>query len=348
MGSPPPGTAISDLPPIEPDTARSNPDAHQHDDDAGYETDGLSRTSTSLASSIRNYSFENARRYHKFKEGRYQFPNDEPEQEREDMKHAVAVHLLEGKLHLSPLDRPQSILDLGTGTGSWAIDISDEYPEAEVVGVDLSPIQPAWVPPNVKFLVDDAEAAWLNPPDSIDLVHLRNMSTAIKDWPALLARAYTALKPGAWLEIQDFRWAFDCDDGTMPDDHAPAIMVTTIAAGLSKFGVDLHVATTLPGRATAAGFTNIVHTVRRVPVGPWARDPALKTIGLYTRGVIYDGLQAITLGPLTRGLKWTPEAVELFLVKVRKELMDPSVHSYVFFHCLCAQKPLGEEPGPGR
>ncbi|KAH7157873.1 methyltransferase type 12 [Dactylonectria estremocensis] len=330
------------LPPIEPDSTEFESDIHLQNTDFCDSHDALSRTSSSISSSIRDYSFENARRYHKFREGRYQFPNDEPEQEREHMKHVVAVHLLQGKLHLAPLHRPLSILDLGTGTGSWAIDMSDEYPDAEIVGIDLSPIQPAWVPPKVKFVVDDAEARWLSPPGSVDLVHLRNMSTAIKDWPALLAQAYEALKPGAWIEIQDFRWAFGCDDGTMPPDYGPAVMTANVAAGLAHFGVELFIATSLPDRVAAAGFVKPVHSVRRVPVGPWPRNPDLKTIGLYTRGVIFDGLQAVTLGPLTRGLQWTPEAVEDFLVKVRRDLMKTSVHSHVFFHCLYAQKPLDD------
>lgn len=68
--------------------------------------------------------------------------------------------------------------------------MGDEYPGAEVIGIDLSPIQPPWVPPNVRFLVDDAEAPWLFGQDSLDLVHMRNMSTAIKDWDKLLGQAY--------------------------------------------------------------------------------------------------------------------------------------------------------------
>jgi hypothetical protein len=35
--------------------------------------------------------FENGRRYHRFREGAYNFPNDESEQEREDMKHAMML-----------------------------------------------------------------------------------------------------------------------------------------------------------------------------------------------------------------------------------------------------------------
>ncbi len=92
------------------------------EDDEGYDTDGASRGSTSISSSVRDYTFENNRRYHKFQEGRYHFPNDEPEQEREDMKHAMIVNLMNGKLHLAPLENPQRVLDVGTGTGIWAID----------------------------------------------------------------------------------------------------------------------------------------------------------------------------------------------------------------------------------
>jgi hypothetical protein len=90
--------------------------------DAGYESDFSSRASTSISSSVRDYAFENGRRYHSFRAGNYQFPNDESEQEREDMKHAMIINLCGGKLHYAPLQSPQQVLDIGTGTGIWAID----------------------------------------------------------------------------------------------------------------------------------------------------------------------------------------------------------------------------------
>jgi hypothetical protein len=96
--------------------------AADDESDAGYGTSIGSGASTSLASSVRNYAFENGRRYHKFREGAYQFPNDEPEQEREDMKHAMITNLCGGKLHFAPLEDVQNILDVGTGTGIWCID----------------------------------------------------------------------------------------------------------------------------------------------------------------------------------------------------------------------------------
>jgi len=91
------------------------------------------------------------------------------------MKHAM-VKMLCGQLFFAPIgDNPQQILDMCTGTGIWAIEskiiqtckldrarsnlaaVGDLFDSGNVLGVDLSPIQPEWVPPNVRFMVDDVE-----------------------------------------------------------------------------------------------------------------------------------------------------------------------------------------------
>lgn len=49
------------------------------------------------------------------------------------------------KLFLAPIgDKPAKILDLGTGTGIWAIEMGDDYPSTDIIGTDLSPTQPSW------------------------------------------------------------------------------------------------------------------------------------------------------------------------------------------------------------
>jgi SAM-dependent methyltransferase len=256
------------------------------------------------------------------------------------MKHALVLHLCGGKLHLAPLENPQSILDIGTGTGIWSIDMGDEYPDAnEITGVDLSPIQPSWVPTNVKFIIDDAETDWVYPENSVDFIHLRHMALTIKDMPRLLAQAYKALKPGGWSELQDFLYVTNSDDGSKPNDYKYDEFVRLLREAFFKFGFDLHGQQKNEGMVGGAGFVNIEHKMFKVPIGPWPRDPGLKKVGVYNKAIVLDFFGAI-MAPFTRGLGWTTEQVETFLVEVRKSIHDPGIHAYYSFHTVFGQKPL--------
>ncbi len=96
-----------------------NPDVSDTDSAVGL--DG-STESTSVTSSIRNYKYENGRRYHAFREGEYLIPNDEKEQDRLDLIHHVFRLVLGGALFRAPIPPTvQRVLDMGTGTGIWAI-----------------------------------------------------------------------------------------------------------------------------------------------------------------------------------------------------------------------------------
>lgn len=50
-------------------------------------------------------------------------PTDELEQNRMDIHHEIMLELLSGELYKAPLKAPRTILDIGTGTGIWAIDM---------------------------------------------------------------------------------------------------------------------------------------------------------------------------------------------------------------------------------
>lgn len=98
-------------------------EADDGEEDHGYQSDSHNALDESITSSVRDYNFEYGRRYHKYKEGYYVFPNDESEQNREDMKHAMIISICGGKLHFAPIgDHPQNIIDLGTETGIWCMD----------------------------------------------------------------------------------------------------------------------------------------------------------------------------------------------------------------------------------
>lgn len=81
------------------------------------------------------------------------------------------------------------MLDVGTGTGIWAIDFADEHPGSTVVGTDLSPIQPDWVPSNLEFEVSDCCEPW-SFKTQFEYIHIRGLYGSVADWPAFYAEAY--------------------------------------------------------------------------------------------------------------------------------------------------------------
>lgn len=126
---------------------------------------------------------------HGYRAGRYNFPNDEAEADREDMKHHATCLLLDGKLQFAIFETdPRTALDLGTGTGIWAMQFADEHPNCSVIAVDISPIQPTEVPLNLEFQLADIEDEWTFQPESFDYIHVRYMAPAVRNWPKLLRR----------------------------------------------------------------------------------------------------------------------------------------------------------------
>lgn len=158
------------------------------------------------------------------------------------------------------------MLDYGTGTGIWAIDFADEHPIANVIGIDLSPIQPEWAPPNCKFYVDDAESDWVFRPDeAFDFVHGRSMCGSISDFDALYRKCYKHLKPGGWVELQEFEaWIWQIDDPNSKGIPNISKWLGYIDEASTKIGKRFNVATEQRQRLIDAGFINVRDDIYQV------------------------------------------------------------------------------------
>ena len=249
-----------------------------HQSDSTFGDDGEGSTTTSIKSAITKYEFEHGRRYHAYKAGRYVFPNDEKELERLDIEHHNQGIQL-GALHLAPIGTPQSILDIGTGTGVWAIEMADQYPSAAVLGTDLSPVQATWVPPNVKFEIDDFEEEWTFGSDRFDFIHMRCLIASVSDYPRLYKQAFDALKPGGWLEVNDVAIPVFCEDGTFPEDSASLKWAHWFKEACVKLGRPVPELEQYKQRLEQAGFVDLQERILKRPTNDWPKDPKLKEIG---------------------------------------------------------------------
>jgi hypothetical protein len=147
------------------------------------------------------------------------------------------------------------------------------------------------------------------------------------------------LRPGGWLEIQEVYHYPISLNKTMPPDHPVAQYWSLIYEGLGELGVNFHAVTGLADTMRDSGYINVTERVLQIPLGTWAKNKVLKTVGLYWRTILMDGIQAIALGPLTRGCRWNREQVELFLIQVRKAYHDNSCLMYMPLHIIYGQKP---------
>ncbi|KAK4666919.1 hypothetical protein QC763_304520 [Podospora pseudopauciseta] len=86
----------------------------------------------------------------------YFAPVDDDEIERLHYQHELFNMVFENRLIFPPVPRPRRILECGSGSGAWAIEVAEQYPECEVIGLDIYPYPvPEEIPDNVDFQVDD-------------------------------------------------------------------------------------------------------------------------------------------------------------------------------------------------
>ena len=92
---------------------------------------------------------------------------------------------------------PARILDIGTGTGAAALEFADRYPDAEIVGIDVSAgmiararARAADLNRPVRFLV--ADIVDFEDEEGFDLVVMLNM-------PPFFERVATLLRPGGFV-----------------------------------------------------------------------------------------------------------------------------------------------------
>ncbi|KAF7551866.1 hypothetical protein G7Z17_g4711 [Cylindrodendrum hubeiense] len=322
---------------IEPDTWT--------DDDEAYS--GSTNTSylSSIASDVRRGVIENGRTYGVYGITKAWIPSDDLEMERNDLQHCKFTMLMNDELHLAPIiDHPQKILDLGTGSGIWAMDIADQYPSAKVIGVDKAPVQPTMIPSNLTFELDDIEDEWLWGESSFDFIHGRELIMAIQDWPRLIRQAHDHLKPGAYLQLGGSVPDFRSDDDTLPQDSAYMEMGRIYLEMSARVNLSGLEPTKWKRYLEEAGFEDVVERILKIPTNPWPRDPYLKKIGAFELHHFRESIANVFARGYEQILGGDPTYFQVLLARARKEVSNPNMHSWVPFYVVYGRRPGNSMP----
>ncbi|KAK1656956.1 methyltransferase [Colletotrichum godetiae] len=289
--------------------------------------------------------------------GVFLMPNDESERARLEIQHQLFKLCLEGGLTAAklPKDRPLNILDIGSGTGNWAVEMGEQYPLAKIMGVDISAaLLPTTVPANVAFEVEDATQDWAREKDSLDFVHMRNLvGGGVSDWKALFRQAYEHLKPGGQIEFAEVRTRyFDLIDSSGDEPAAPTVEekdhggMTACREFEVRFsemakiaGVDFDPTPKIPAMFSDVGFEKVARWSDLVPIQAVGHDEKMVRKGAQFAQMLEYGLENYSLAVFAKG-GWDENDTRSLLKRVHKESRDTANEAYGKVSFVTARKPL--------
>jgi ubiquinone/menaquinone biosynthesis C-methylase UbiE len=168
-------------------------------------------------------------------------PTDDAEINRLDFQHYMLRYALRGN-YLAPVRHPRSIVDVGCGTGRWAREVATVFPEASVIGVDITP-PPTEAPAagaqdprpeNYAFVQADVTTGLPFADATFDFAHQRLLFLAIPtaQWPALIAELARVTRRGGWVEL--------VEGSAVPPGSGPAMQMWGgwLSAASAKRGID--------------------------------------------------------------------------------------------------------------
>ncbi|KAJ5947924.1 hypothetical protein N7466_000939 [Penicillium verhagenii] len=281
---------------------------------------------TSIGPDIYKGVIENGRRYQTLRASGVHVPADEKMFDAYESSHLLFITLdsqLKNPFFHAPVNSAKNILDIGTGKGSWAIDVADLsiFRDTTVRGVDLFPPPQTWIPPNCILEVDDIlqDWTWREP---FDLIHLRLLDCAFtpEETDRVYKQCYDHSAPGGWIEQLEMSAVIECDDNSMAEDSVLRTWGQNLTRAAEKAGRRYGTMYTMQESIEKAGFTDVKVKDYKLPIGPWPRDKLLKEAGAINFHHWMEGMEGYCMWLLTRNTEGTSEPTESLLSQGEEDL----------------------------
>ena len=272
----------------------------------------------------------------------YPLPKDLEEVGRLDFQHYV-LRTGFGGIYGAPLSAPTTILDVGTGSARWAMEMAAFFSHANVIGLDLVPpavdVQQVLGrgldqrPPNYSFQVGNVLEGLPFEDNSFDFVHMRLLITAIPaaQWPAVVRELARVTRPGGWVELAE------CG---VPQAGGPGLM------GLwqswidfcATRGVDFTLGHTLGNMLSGAGLMLVKQRAIAFPMGAWGGR-----LGLASGTDCLATGKALRSGVIASGVRSEAQYDHLFAVAQQEFQNAKGPHGYLPFYLADGQKRRGAQ-----
>ncbi len=264
----------------------------------------------------------------------YALPKDSGEIQRLDFQHFLLKYGLQGNF-LAPIEQPRSILDVGCGTGRWAMELAQQFPAARVTGVDLVAtenftsgyglVRP---PANYAFVRGNALEGLPFDDNTFDFVHQRLLVAALPrdKWPLVVRELVRVTRPGGWVELAE------C--GTPQDNPAnpyPQLWNTWIAFCRTR-GIDFTIGRSIGVMLEQAGLRQVQQHEVLFPMGKWGGR-----VGVMSGEDCLAVGKALGAGVVAAGIK-TAEEYEALLKGTEAQFNQPTGQSILSFYIAYGQK----------
>ncbi|KAI9244944.1 S-adenosyl-L-methionine-dependent methyltransferase [Phascolomyces articulosus] len=233
----------------------------------------------------------------------------------------------------APIEKPTTIVDIGTANGIWALEMAAEHFNAQVIGIDIKPPMSHQVgPKNLSYVEADINDRLPLEDASVDFIFQRSMGNVIRKdkWSHVLQEMLRVLKPGGYIELVEADlW-----------HHNPGPVQNAFDAFMqeqcTEWGLDFVFTESLGSKIEETGFENMEHRPLDIPIGEWPKDAELKQFGFInkeTRKLYLRNRKTFFMG------NWgiSSEDYDMAVQEVLEEFED--YHGFTRFNCWIARKP---------